>query len=437
MCPTEFLPASGTATLEGAPLVRSLHRVSLRRGSSNRLPWRRQGAATTVLAILTLIPLACGEPPTDVLEEPLPPEDLGTSLTSVQRSGVFSWWWPVLAWAHDGTEIFHFPSLLGPSGLQLLAVNTSDKSTRVVADIDHNHSGMLRLSADGEAVFHSAYSAYPPPTGGIYRVAPDGGVVEMLVDSVGTSFAISADGSFVAYATGTGADSLYLLNVVDRSTQAVGVEGRVGYVVGLSPDGKAVLHGHSPQNELRLTSLADGSTQTIWSEPGSEKSLLGLRWDEGVIQILFAQCSVRDVTIVCAWLAQSASLYIRDVTNGQDRLIATLQGSATWVAWSSDGALVAAWVPGRCVRGIDWFGRCAKLTAESPSALRQYTLHLIDARSGGATQQIGQGNFLVADVAGNDERPTDIVFSPDGSRIAYVYHQAKYPGPLLYVKELP
>ena len=170
-------------------------------------------------------------------------------------------------------------------------MNTSNKSIRVVADIDHTSFGMLRLSADGEGVFYSAYSAYPPPIGGIYRVTPDGGVVEMLVDSVGTSFAISPDGSSVAYATGTGADSLYLLNVAERSTQAVGVEGRVGYVVGLSPDGKAVLHGGSPQDELRLTSLVDSSTQAIWSEPRSEKSLLGLRWDEGAIQILFAQCS--------------------------------------------------------------------------------------------------------------------------------------------------
>ena len=183
-----------------------------------------------------------------------------------------------------------------------------------------------------------------------------------------------------------------------------------------------MLHGGNPQRELRLTSLLDGSTRTIWSELGSEPRMLGLRWEQGEIQILFAQ---------------SDHLYIRDVPTGEDRLIATLPRTAYCAAWSSDGALVAAWVPGRCVRGFEYFGRCASLSTDTPSALRQYTLHLIDATSGGAPQQIGQGNFLVAGNAGADERPMDIVFSPDGRRIAYLYYQSKFPGPLLYVIDLP
>ena len=69
MCPAEFLPASGTATLEGAPLVRSLRRVSLREDSSDHIPacqcpssWVATMRASHLLAVLALTAsLACGD----------------------------------------------------------------------------------------------------------------------------------------------------------------------------------------------------------------------------------------------------------------------------------------------------------------------------------------------------------------------------------------
>jgi len=335
-------------------------------------------------------------------EDRLPQEDLGTLLTSVQAGGTYEWWWPLFAWAPDGTEILHFPFVRGPSGLQLLAVNTSNKSTRVVADIDHNDPGMVRVPEESGAILYSAFTQYPPPAGGIYRVAPAGGEIETLLEGVAQSFAVSPDGLLLAYTVP--GDSLYLLNSTDGTTH--GVEQDVTNVVGVSRDGKYVLHGSAPRLELRVSSFEHGTTQAIWVQPGYERLLLGHRWDQGDVQLLYAHAD---------------QLYVRVWPSGIEQLIATLPGTAVTAAWSSDGTRIVAWVEGDCVRQ-DWW----------VCQLAQYTLHLIDTDSGSVIQ-IGQGNFAVED----HDRPSGIMLSPDGTRIAYVYLRGGPVGSLLYVKDVP
>jgi Tol biopolymer transport system component len=292
-------------------------------------------------------------------------------------------------------------------GAQLVAVNTSNGSTRAVADIGYQELHMLRMTEDGTAIFYSASEPYLR-TRVIFRIATDGESMEMLVDSAQSAFDILPDGSLLAYASYEDSLSflspLCVLNTADGTTEEVQQD--VADVVGISPDGGAVLHGSSPRSELLLTSVDDGSTTTIWSDDSYEHRLVGHRWEEGDVQLLFLQ---------------SDGLYILEVLANATRHVATLPGTPTTVGWSSDGQFLAAWVSGECLRSEWW--ECE---------LRQYTLHLIDADAGSVTQ-IGQGNFADS----NYERPIDLRFSPDGRQVAYVYDRPGTSGSLLYVMDLP
>lgn len=350
-------------------------------------------------------PLELGrvEPP-----QPLPPEDLGTRLTAFDLEGVTG---GRVAWSRDGMELLYFETT--SSGFKLKAVNASNGSTRVLADVADDRAlalGQLRLSADGETLFLSAGRRWQLHHA-IFRIRLGSGAVAMLADSVGYSFAVCADESSVAYTTPKG-DSIYHLNVTDGAKRAFGVEGGYNQIIGLSPNGSRVVVevAPGPRSRVKSVSLLDGSIQTIYSfENGF---LLGLRWEENEVKLL---------------LAQSGRLFMRDVAKGTDRTIALLPGPPSSVALSPDGGLVAAWVPGRLVQRIINFGE-----------LYQYTLHVSDARAG-STKHIGQGNFR------HFESPTDLVISPDGRRIAYLrrlplecplFHVCPSPS-ALYVKDVP
>jgi Tol biopolymer transport system component len=335
---------------------------------------------------------------------------------------------PGIAWSADGTEIFHRAT--GATCPPLRAVDIRDGSTRVVTDSVCAPSS-LRRCADGTALFYQIIDQINDDyaQSRIYGVSSSGGSAEMHVDRVlplylpfladrptamNTSFAVSADGSAIAYLT-TG-DSLYVHDVADRTTQvfATGYSGR-GEVVAFSPDGSEIVHYSGYSGPVAMTSLIDGSTRTVWDQSRYPR---GIRWHEGEIHIL-------DITF-------EGHYYIWNVTTGQSRKIAELSDTPK-TTWSADGSRVAAWVEGQCLamQG-DWvMGRCTAW---------QYTLHLIDTRSQ-STVQIGQGNFG----GGHDLRPGGLVFSPDGNRIAYVVWGRDVStgstspgyGGKVYVKELP
>jgi Tol biopolymer transport system component len=353
--------------------------------------------ATTPLFLLFVIQ-SCG----DLVEseEAIPQQILGTPLTTVQTAGTYQWWWPLFAWTPDGTEIVHRPFIRTTPGPQLLVVNTSNRSTRLIVDVAYGELEVFKVPEEDDAVYYSA-STYQGSVGAICRVASSGATEDVLVDTAVTSFDVSPDGSFLAYAIRE--DSLYLLDVTARTTRAI--EHDAGYVVGVSPDGNAVLHGSFPREELQLSTLDDHTTRTIWSEEQFERSLLGHRWEQGELQFLYFE---------------SGDLYVRNVLAGVTHRVATTGGTPATAAWSSNGRLIAVWVSGECLRS-QW-----------TCQLRQYTLQLIDLVSG-SVSQIGQGNFNVGDY----EEPTDLRFSPDGSRVAYVHQRTGTSGSVLYVMDLP
>jgi Tol biopolymer transport system component len=340
-------------------------------------------------------------------EEPLPTEELGIALEAIQGGGTYGWWWPLYVWAPDGTEIFYRPFIRTTHDAQLMAVNMSDESTRLVADIDFEQVYMLRAADDGPAIVYSTSDRHAENSA-IYRVSIDGASTEILVESARSAFAIPPDGSVLAYAgprdTETHLSRLYVLTTADGAVREIPQD--VSYVVDMAPDGTEVLHGSSPSSELFQTSVEDGSTVTIWSDDSFERRLVGHRWFGGEIQLLYRE---------------SADLYIQDAGSAAARNVATLPGTPETVAWSSDGGVLAAWARGECLRSFWW--ECE---------VRQFTLHLIDAESGSVTQ-IGQGNFLDSAF----ERPVDLRFSPDGSRLAFVYHRTGAFGPHLHMFELP
>ncbi len=347
--------------------------------------WRpTPSAAATVFVLLALLQASCDIGPVFptepvVKKEPHPEEDLGTPLTQTRG---------LIGWSNDGTQIFH---LAGAGRCpQLRAINTRDSSTRVVADEVCLAGGELHVSADGTTVFYSRHSWIEAPQFKIHRVAAGGGTAELLVERAQPSFAVSRDGSSLAYST-TG-DSLFVLEIADRSSRAI-TTGHSGYleVFAFSPDGTEILY-RTGLDQLEMLSLVDGSTRTIWKNPDfPHGGFWGIRWEQDDIVVLFVNLS--------------GHLYIRDVTTNVDRKIAELPRGAS-VAWSADGTLVASWVPGRCLeKETHFFG--------SECRLRQYTLQIIDTRSP-ATAQIGQGNF-----GGVMNRPGGMRFSPDGTRVAF------------------
>ena len=205
---------------------------------------------------------------------------------------------------------------------------------------------------------------------------------------------------------------LRLLNTADGTDQDVSQI--AGSVVGISPNGTAVLHGSNPQSGLMLTSVEDGSTTAIWSDYSYERRLRGHRWDDGEIQLVFAEAD---------------GLYVQDVMADATRRVASFPATPDTflgqisVGWSSDGRFLAAWVPGECLRPV-WFNCEA----------RQHILHLIDTESGSVTQ-IGQGNFDGT----KREGAYAVRFSPDGGQIAYVHRPfaGAFEMSYLYVIDLP
>jgi len=375
----------------------------------------RSAALFAVLIVLVFLQVSCEvaefqQPdPGGTRDRPTayPPEDLGTWVTMAANSGI--------AWSADGTEIFHFAAAGTCPPLQ--AVDIRDGSTRVVTDSVCTPP-RLRSSADGTALFYQIFDQVTDndERSRIYRVPSGGGPAEMLVERIlplylpwgaigptpmNTSFAASADGSAIAYLT-TG-DSLYVLDVADRSTQVVatGYSGPGG-VVAFSPDGTEVVHYREYSGPLAMTSLLDGTTRAI-----SDQWLIrGLRWQDGEIQILH--------------VTAEGHYYVRNVTTGQNSKIAELRD--TWrIAWSADGTRVASWVEGGCLASVgDWvMSRCTAW---------QYVLYLIDTRSQ-ATIRIGQGNFSDA------RRVSGPEFSPDGNRIAFTVRSRDMHS--IFVKELP
>ncbi len=381
--------------------IRPTTAVVLRAPSAERYArWRRALARSSLLGLLALPQLSCetgqvqhpdpGETADGETGFPTryPPEDLGTWVTLMQGPGI--------AWSADGSEIFHLET--GATCPPLVAMDIRNRSTRVATDSVCAPSS-LRLSADGAKLFFQIIDQIDDDSvrSRIYGVSSSGGSAEMHVERVlllyvpflavqatpmNTSFAVSTDGSAIAYLTA--GDSLYVHDVADQTTQvfATGYSGP-GEVLAFSPDGTEIVHYSWYSGPVELTSLTDGSTVTIWDQSRHPR---GIRWHEGDIHIL-------DITF-------EGDYYIWNVTTGQSTKIAELKATPK-TAWSDDGTRVAAWVEGPCLEMQgDWvMGRCTAW---------QYTLHLIDTRSS-TTVQIGQGNFGGA----HDLRVGGLVFSPD------------------------
>ena len=351
---------------------------------------------------------------------PLPPEDRGTMLAAASP-GTPGWSSAQLAWSLDGSEIF----FLGVGTVQpphsptypLLAANTFNSSVRVV-DADLSSPQRLRLSADGKWVFYSADSpSSESAVPAIYRVATTARSHQMAVDSSGAEFAVSPDGGTVAYYP-YGGDSLELFSLANGSRRALPPDLQP---IMFSPDGTQIVTGNTVcGNAVHIMSLVDGSTQTVWgvgtsSECPIYKDAVGLRWDQGQLQVLYADDHLQDAPPTPPFYRDS--LFVSDVATGGSRFLGQFDAGSpgAQIGWSQDGQRVVAWVDRKCVQfSTTSFGGCL---------LEQFILYQVDASSLSVTK-LGQGNFATS------YPPTNVVVSPDGRRVAYLADGALYTKPL-------
>ncbi len=309
-----------------------------------------------------------------------------------------------IVWSADGSEIFYVAyttvnGTLGP--IEIEAAKADGSGTRVVeaplpGDAPYGQFasyGGLASPPDGSALYYTV----DDPSSVSYSISEAFNQGPLPGTAGAVALAASSDDVHVAYAWRT-------LSIYDRSSGAIvqaGTPYSTGWsTVAFSPTGDQLfVAGHPGGATVDLSGNLLASTPLLSQQPATAN------WNADGIRVLLATGP-----------QPSQSYQIQNVTSGAVIGVATpTPARSFWscTGWSPDGNTVAFW-NSSCSDGGAY---CLP-----GDAVYRTDLYLVDAASGAATWLAG---------IGESGGGGDVAFSPDGSRLAYIW------GSDLYVSALP
>ncbi|TNE88453.1 MAG: hypothetical protein EP330_13850 [Deltaproteobacteria bacterium] len=362
------------------------------------------------LSVLVILATGCnGADPTYGL-----PEDRGMLLTEDAGPSIEELWPPdngSLAWSADGGEVF-YQSRYTQCGacVDLIAVNVETGESRtVVSDLWPPYQ--LAASADGAWLYFASrpdQTVYPDQDVGVFRVPVEGGTPEHVYEAEFHRYALSHDGSLLAVG-----------GAVFDIAQATPTSVTMGEPVQFSPDDSEVLH--LGEGEAGITSVSTGLSET-WTEAPLGLYTVGVLWLAGRRELLYVEGSMfSDDRVERQLMALDEAGNTRAITEAGELGV---EFEATASSVSPDGTQVAIWFNTYDTEqppndeGCGYGQRC------------QQELLLFDTATGDPSR-IGATVVEHLGVPQNS-RPWNMVFSPDGSRLAY------FLGPRsIYVQDVP
>ncbi|MCA9491117.1 MAG: hypothetical protein KC621_14405 [Myxococcales bacterium] len=334
------------------------------------------------------------------------PEDLGDRVATVvggweDESGVWPSWGNI-AWASDGRELYYReePEGCAPPCRGIRAVDVETTESRLVVG-DLWQILQIQVLFDGDSLVFGQTAdttTHPEAEVGIFQVNLEGGPPERVVEAEGR-FALSPVLARLAYAEHT---TLTVFDFARGTVHQVTVPADTAPIQ-FSAEGEVLV---SDRSEISI--VADDGTLAAWT-PNPRLDVAGVHQEGDVRELVFLDEQDR-VTVVDR--------------EGRRRTV-TDEGALDnlrldCAALSPDGQVAALWLQTDCVEESDNGTACEAF---------QHVLALVDLPSG-AVRTIG-ATRLPDDDLPYPTMPWTMVFSPDGSQLAYVMDGG------LYVKSVP
>lgn len=319
------------------------------------------------------------------------PEDRGTLLQAGEPIGTFA----EFTWSADGTEILFQPDVGDP---QLKAMSIAGGAPRV---LDGPRDEYMDLSAgiDGSIYFVADATAQTRRTA--YRIEPGGGNPQSLgrvavgratTPAVGALVLPSPRTGEIAYVAAP--DTVYLIENGQHRIVRIGCE----RIVTFSPDGGQLL--------CRTGSTLAGLHTRVDLATGAAADVTLLNPNQGIPQMVhWAEDGLK------VFYYDFGGYYIRDVTTGTSELIWSIPPAGVVLdyqnsAWAGDGSRVAFWVHS-----------CLDRTNVGSCRRGQSALHVV----GVANRRDSRVAVAAGNIGGQH-----VAFSPDGTRVAYVFEKEIY-----------
>jgi len=328
-----------------------------------------------------------------------------------------------IIWSRDGQEILYNAFDEG----EIRAVNVSTRASRVVTTSPERIlSPMLTLSQDGGVLYYRAGGHRVGWSfGSLYRVGVNGQGRELVAAAPMFNYAVSPDGSRVAFASMSGSsDGLFVCDAATKTSRPLKLNVRA-FPLAFSPNGQeALCHSQNwlpSGTPLYLQSLTIVSVETGTQRPLEfsrtpewERGIVTVlpRWDPGGIKYCAYGLDVTGYWVGVRNLTKNETVWRREL--GRDRAPEKL-------AWSADGAKVA-WIhhvfgPPRSI-GISQHG--------SGAPLKGYTTWVADLQSGEGRQigeHIGAGQVWQAALSRDGKRLALLVLKrdPEGRRLVEIH----------------
>jgi hypothetical protein len=354
----------------------------------------RRPTLQPALGVLGLfLGISCSSP-----QPPVAPQ-VGPSVTGDLRGGCdISSAQPQIVWSADGSEIYYVA--YGVAGnylgaLEIKAAKADGSGTRVVQTATGDETfDALASPPDGSAVYYDVDDNTEETSGTIAEALTSKTLPGTATASV---MAASSDDRHLAY----GWRSAFIYDLVTGGSTAIGSapNGSTWWALAFSPGGDQLLAaapGTSVIVDLAGNLVASTPVPAMYGGASANWNATGAR-------LFFS-----DGQIIPTYQLQN-------VTTGTITPVTpSMKTAATWTCsgWSHDGTTVAFW-SASCTGGASL---C--LSGEDDS---RTDLYLADASSGTTTWVAGIGDSAVVG---------DIAFSPDGTRIAYVWNRSLYVSPV-------
>jgi len=365
----------------------------------NRYPDRGLLRASLALLGMSLLVACTGDSISDT--GVALPENRGTQVqTGAAPVSPFS----PLAWSPDGSEIF-FQTDSTPGRLMAASL------TGTVRQLDGPRDAYLdvAVSADGASLYFAAdlrqgrRSVYrlPLPAGTAQVVTAQSSGVLASFQSDGWLALPAPAGSAVAYTALPDSIKLLIPETGERRFLAQGCE----RIVAFSPDGLRILcqTGGGGAGAYSVVDVPSRVIQQVLILPVQDTRALFVNWNASGVRVVYETpigLALWDVTRQASTVNWSLPLragLVLDRQNGD---------------WSNDGTRVGIWLH-ECLR-TQGLSRCLE---------GQSLLYVLDPSN---------GRSALAAVARGAEGATTMAFSPDGTRVAYIfdgkiYYQAVTP----------
>lgn len=337
-----------------------------------------------ITAAAVLLAGCVGEPTNSAVELP---ENRGTKLQAGEPVGTFA----EFAWSADGTEIYFQPDVGEP---QLKAVSLAGGAPRVL-DGPRDDYAEMKAARDGTLYF--AADAAPDARRTAYALSPNGGAATPIgrvtlgrpaAPAVGSLIVPSPVPGVVAYVAAP--DSVYLVEQGQQRFLRPGCE----RILTFSPDGRSLL--------CRSGQVLNGLYTLIDVATGDAEDIVVLNANQGAPQMV--QWTADGIKV---FYYDFGGYYLRDYETATSQQIWTIPPAATVLdyehgSWTNAGDKVAFWVHS-C---LDRQGQDCRRG--------QSVLHVVDLET--------QTDHILAVAAGRIGGQR-LAFSPDGTRVAYVFEK--------------